>query len=54
MVGALPGRAVMQPRLQALGVEVLEGVPTKGGPARSEPLRGHSFHFAHFETECSR
>jgi cobyrinic acid a,c-diamide synthase len=51
MAGVLRGRAVMQPRLQALGVEVLEGVAPEDEPPKSEALRGHSFHFARFETD---
>jgi cobyrinic acid a,c-diamide synthase len=40
----------MQPRLQALGIEVLEGVARTGERSVADPLRGHSFHFARFET----
>jgi cobyrinic acid a,c-diamide synthase len=50
MAGALRGRAVMQPRLQAIGVQLLDGVIRKDEADASEPLRGHTFHFARFET----
>lgn len=42
MLGLLPGRATMQPRLVALGLQQLA---VEGGF-----LRGHTFHFARFET----
>jgi cobyrinic acid a,c-diamide synthase len=50
LVGVLRGRAVMQPRLQALGIQVLEGVARRSDRSAVDPLRGHSFHFARFET----
>jgi cobyrinic acid a,c-diamide synthase len=50
LVGVLRGRAVMQPRLQALGIQILEGVARTSERSGADPLRGHSFHFARFET----
>jgi len=54
MAGALRGRAVMQRRLQALGVEVLEGVPARTDRPSPRRMRGHSFHFARSKPICSR
>lgn len=42
MLGLMPGRAVMQPRLAALGLQQLD-LP-------HGPLRGHTFHYSRLET----
>jgi cobyrinic acid a,c-diamide synthase len=42
MCGLMPGRAVLQPRLAALGLQALD---LPGGS-----LRGHSFHFSRLAT----
>ena len=44
MAGLLAGRTVMQKRLAALG---MMGVALSG---KSEPIRGHAFHYSRFET----
>ena len=45
MAGLLPGRTVMQKRLAALG---MMGVAVS---EKSEPIRGHAFHYSRFETK---
>jgi cobyrinic acid a,c-diamide synthase len=45
MAGVLPGRAIMQSRLAALGLQEVE-VPQGA-------LRGHTFHYSRLETEAS-
>ncbi|SFD97608.1 cobyrinate a,c-diamide synthase [Massilia yuzhufengensis] len=42
MAGLLPGEVRMQPRLGGLGAQAM---PTAQGP-----LRGHTFHYSHFDT----
>ena len=44
MAGLLPGRTVMQKRLAALGMMGL------ALSKKSEPIRGHAFHYSRFET----
>jgi cobyrinic acid a,c-diamide synthase len=51
LVGALRGRAVMQPRVQSLGVQSLHGVARKGERPSTEPLRGHTYHHSRFDTD---
>lgn len=51
MVGLVPGRAVMESRLQAIGYrEVVTRRPTLLGPAGTR-LRGHEFHHSRLEPE---
>jgi cobyrinic acid a,c-diamide synthase len=42
MLGLLPGRATLQKRLTALGMQELRGV--------NGAIRGHTFHYSHIET----
>ena len=52
MMGLIPGQAVMQPRLSALGyVEVQTRVPGLLGEAGTT-FRGHQFRYSQFDTAC--
>jgi cobyrinic acid a,c-diamide synthase len=45
MLGLMPGRAAMQPRLAALGLQEIAITGSK--------LRGHTFHFSRLETSLA-